>query len=40
MYQVIVGMICCDVRGDRGTKIISCFSDTGQTQGVKACTNI
>jgi len=29
-----------DVRGDRGTKIISCFSETGQTQGVKACTNI
>ena len=29
-----------DVRGDRGKKIISCFSETGQTQGVKACTNI
>ena len=29
-----------DVRGDRGKKIISCFSETGKTQGVKACTNI
>ncbi len=29
-----------DVRGDRGNKIINCFSETGQTQGVLACTNI
>jgi len=29
-----------DVRGDRGKKIINCYSDTGQTQGIQACTNI
>ena len=29
-----------DVRGDRGNKIINCYSETGQTQGVKSCTNI
>ena len=29
-----------DVRGDRGNKIINCYSSTAQTQGVQACTNI
>ena len=29
-----------DVRGDRGKKIINCYSDTGQTEGIQACTNI
>ena len=29
-----------DVRGDRGRIIENCYSDTGQTQGIRACTNI
>ena len=29
-----------DVRGDRGRIIENCYSDTGRTQGVRACTNI
>jgi len=29
-----------DVRGDRGRIIENCYSDTGQTEGVRACTNI
>ena len=29
-----------DVRGDRGNKIINCFSESGKTEGIISCTNI